>query len=147
MWPGSLGNAVFTFPPRWSLFIYSHLHAFELLGWRGAGTKRRELTPTRGFDLTTAGLLTLQHRLRRFSPQQLTCPQIFSWGHFLPCQSICHLGSAFCQHVGGAVIWILPSRRDSGLMFATVLRKHTTLGGVVGCPKAFSLLWRYSLPK
>ena len=26
-------NAV-TFPPRWSLLIYSHLHAFEPLGWR-----------------------------------------------------------------------------------------------------------------
>ena len=38
------------------------LHAFELLGWRGAGTKQRELTPSRGFDLTTAGLLTLQRR-------------------------------------------------------------------------------------
>ena len=27
----------------------------------GAGTKRRELTPLRGFDLMTAGLLTMQH--------------------------------------------------------------------------------------
>ena len=31
--------------------------------------KRRVLTPSRGFDLMTAGLLTLQHRLLRFSPQ------------------------------------------------------------------------------
>ena len=51
----------FNFPLRWYLFIYSHLHAFKLLGWQGAGTKRRELTPSHGFDLTTAGLLTLQH--------------------------------------------------------------------------------------
>ena len=59
----------FTFPPRWYLFNYSHLHAFELLGWQGAGTKQWELTPSRGFDLATAGLLTLQHRLLQFSPQ------------------------------------------------------------------------------
>ena len=30
-------NAV-TFPLKWSLLIYLHLHAFEPLGWRGAGT-------------------------------------------------------------------------------------------------------------
>ena len=40
----------------------------------GAGTKRRALTPLRGFDLTTAGLLTLQHRLLRFSPQRHHVP-------------------------------------------------------------------------
>ena len=64
----------FTFPRRWYLFIYLHLHAFELLGWRGAGTKRREFIPFHGSDLTTAGLLTLQHRLLQFSPQRHHVP-------------------------------------------------------------------------
>ena len=50
-----------TFPPRWYLFIYSHLHAFELLGWWRAGTKRRELTQSHGFDLTAAGPVSYTH--------------------------------------------------------------------------------------
>ena len=57
----AIHGMLFTFPPRWYLFIYSHLHAFELLGWQGAGTKQQVLTPSHGFDLTKAGLLTLQH--------------------------------------------------------------------------------------
>ena len=43
------------------IYLLTFLHAFKQLGWQELG-KRRELTPSRGFDLTTAGLLTLQHR-------------------------------------------------------------------------------------
>ena len=46
-------------------------------------TKWRELTPLRGFDLTTAGLLTLQHRLLRFSPQRHHIPHILQQEFFV----------------------------------------------------------------
>ena len=51
-------NAV-TFPPRWSLFIYSHLHAFELLGWRklGQATAAHSVTWIRSYDCLRPSVL------------------------------------------------------------------------------------------
>ena len=66
-------NAV-TFPPRWSLFIYLHLHAFELLGWWELGQSNGSSLRRVDSILRLLGLLTLQHRLLQFSPQRHHVP-------------------------------------------------------------------------
>ena len=63
----------FTFPLRWSLFIYLHfciLHAFELLGWRELGqeTGAHSVVWIRSYDCRSSDLAT--QRLQQFNLQR-----------------------------------------------------------------------------
>ena len=57
------------FPPWWYLFIYSHLYAFELLGWQELGqvTGALSIAWIRSYDCRSSDLAA--QRLLRFNPQ------------------------------------------------------------------------------